>query len=709
MADTFPASLTCTWTCAGAGGGTCTAIGAGNINDSVNLPAGGTVTYTATCRSRPGDRHAREHGDRGERRRDPNPANNSATDTDTLTPSADLAITKTDGVTTATPGGSTTYTITASNAGPSNSPGTTVADTFPAPLTCTWTCAGAGGGTCTAAGAGNINDPVTLPVGGSVTYTATCTIWRVGDRLARQHRDRVRRRARSRPRQQQRDRHRHADADGRPRDHQDRRRHRPSCPGGRRPTRSRPRTPGRATRTGATVADTFPASLTCNWTCAGAGGGTCTAAGAGNINDTVNLPVGGSVTYTAACNDQRGGDRHARQHRDRGRRGATDPTPGNNSATDTDTLAGQADTSVTMTVDNPTPTVGSNVTYTVTAHEQRPVRRARGDRDRHAAERPHVRLVDAFDGHLHRRHRRLGDRHLADTATATLSLVATVNSSQALINQASVTAQAEVDPNRSNNSALVAVNASGLADVQLQQTVDDDTPASLQNVTFTVTAHNAGPTAATNVFVTEAVLSGLSFVSATPSQGTYDPFGASWNVGTIASGATPTLTLVLTVPTTAPIVRIVQKTQSEPDYATENDTDSTSLNDNTVADLAMSLVASQEPVPQGATFSYTIVVSNHGPATATGVTVTDALPAGVTLNSATATQGSCSGTTTVSCNLGTLLDGLSANVVLVVTKTVGGNVSNTASVTATETDPFMPNNSNSETSTPAELTNFRVE
>jgi hypothetical protein len=91
------------------------------------------------------------------------------------------------------------------------------------------------------------------------------------------------------------------------------------------------------------------------------------------------------------------------------------------------------------------------------------------------------------------------------------------------------------------------------------------------------------------------------------------------------------------------------------------------------------------------------------------VVVTDALPAGVTLNSATATQGSCSGTTTVTCTLGTLPDGLSANVVLVVTKTVGGNVSNTASVAADQTDPFMPNNSNSETSTPAELTNFRVE
>src|SRR5206468_6136669 len=94
----------------------------------------------------------------------------------TLGAQADLAITKTDGVTTATPGGSVTYTITASNAGPSNATGATVADTFPASLTCTWTCAGAGGGTCTASGSGNINNTVNLPAGGSVTYTASCSV-----------------------------------------------------------------------------------------------------------------------------------------------------------------------------------------------------------------------------------------------------------------------------------------------------------------------------------------------------------------------------------------------------------------------------------------------------------------------------------------------------------------------------------------------------
>jgi len=108
---------------------------------------------------------------------DPTPGNNSATDTDTLTPQADLSITKTDGQANAVPGSPITYTIVASNAGPSTATGATVADTVPAAVTgATWTCVGAGGGTCAASGSGSINDTVNLPVGGTATYTLTGTI-----------------------------------------------------------------------------------------------------------------------------------------------------------------------------------------------------------------------------------------------------------------------------------------------------------------------------------------------------------------------------------------------------------------------------------------------------------------------------------------------------------------------------------------------------
>jgi uncharacterized repeat protein (TIGR01451 family) len=92
-------------------------------------------------------------------------------------PQADLAISKTNGVTTATPGGSLTYTIIASNAGPANVLGATVTDTLPAALSgATWTCVGAGGGTCAPGGNGNLAETVNLPANGSVTYTVTATV-----------------------------------------------------------------------------------------------------------------------------------------------------------------------------------------------------------------------------------------------------------------------------------------------------------------------------------------------------------------------------------------------------------------------------------------------------------------------------------------------------------------------------------------------------
>jgi len=91
------------------------------------------------------------------------------------------------------------------------------------------------------------------------------------------------------------------------------------------------------------------------------------------------------------------------------------------------------------------------------------------------------------------------------------------------------------------------------------------------------------------------------------------------------------------------------------------------------------------------------------------VVVTDMLPAGVTLVSSATTQGSCSGVTTVTCNLGTLLGGGSATINLVVTKTVGGSVSNTAMVDGNENDPNPANDTNVAGTTPVTLLGFEVE
>lgn len=97
-------------------------------------------------------------------------------------PSFDVQVTKSaGGVTTYTPGGVVTYTVTVGNAATAASaaPNVVLQDTFaPAIISATWVCAGSGGAVCPqASGSGNINVTVpSLPAGGTLTYTITATI-----------------------------------------------------------------------------------------------------------------------------------------------------------------------------------------------------------------------------------------------------------------------------------------------------------------------------------------------------------------------------------------------------------------------------------------------------------------------------------------------------------------------------------------------------
>ncbi len=91
-------------------------------------------------------------------------------------PQADLVITKSDSVSSVVPGQQTTYSIQASNLGPSNVVAT-ISDVLSSKLTgATWTCTASGGATCTASGSGSLDNLVSLPAGGSVSYMLQATV-----------------------------------------------------------------------------------------------------------------------------------------------------------------------------------------------------------------------------------------------------------------------------------------------------------------------------------------------------------------------------------------------------------------------------------------------------------------------------------------------------------------------------------------------------
>lgn len=349
VTDNFPAQLTnITWTCTGTGGGTCPANGTGNLSTSVNLPVGSSVTFVINASVSPaatGDLVNTATVTVPIGITDPSLANNTATDTNTPVFNTDLRITKTDSVSSYTPGSPVTYTIFVTNPiGPANATGATVTDTFPAIITsASWTCASTGGASCTPNGNGNINDTVNIPVGGSLTYTVTA-----GTNPAATT-DLVNTASVSAP---------GGYTETNPADNSATDVDTPSPAADLRITKTDNSThyiagatktyiivvsnAGPSNVSGATVTDNFSANPNlagASWTCSGAGGAACTSSGSGNINDSVNLPAGSSVTYTVTANVSASpsGDL-VNTATVTAPASVTDPMPGNNSATDTDVL-----------------------------------------------------------------------------------------------------------------------------------------------------------------------------------------------------------------------------------------------------------------------------------------------------------------------------------------------------------------------------------
>jgi len=427
--------------------------------------------------------------------------------------------------------------------------------------------------------------------------------------------------------------------------------------------------------------------------------------------------------------------------------GTNDPNLANNSATVTTTVGSATNSAyvtLTKTASAPTVAAGNNITYTLVMHNNGPSAAAPGGLyDTVPANTTYV-SITAPSGWSCAAPAVGGTGNIAcntvaptptfaNGATATFTLVVAVPSTGVangtVISNTANANSATPNPNPTAASATANVTVAGSTQSDLAITSSaPSTPVILgNNVTFTQVATNNGPANVTTATYTNVLPTGTTFVSLVPPSGftcTTPAVGSAGTVtctGPLNSQASATFPLVVQVTSSdAPGTKITNTATIGPtanDPNTANNTASSFIftASPSQADVSIVKTATPEPVNLNTNLTYTLKVTNNGPAVAQNVNVSDPLPSSVIFTNVTTTQGTCTQSGgTVSCSLGTL--GVGTTVVITINvnaatfsgssatvcNTVNGvpySVCNIATVTSSTSDPDSANNSSEADST----------
>ncbi len=737
VADTIPATISgATWTVLYSGGSSGPANGMGNINASVNLANGGTATFTVTgtvLSTATGNLVNTATITAPARFGDPDLTNNSATDTDTPNPSAELGIAKSDGQTLAVPGSPITYTITVSNAGPSFANGATVMDNLPAAITgATWAAVYAGAGsTGPVSGSGNINATVSVAVGGTATFTVTGTVAPTAtgslvnsatvtppvgtndpnpnnntatdtDTLTPQGDLSI------------------TKTDGSP----------TYTPGAAISYTIVVTNSGPSFVTGAAVADTIPANITgATWTASYVGtGSTGPASGNGDIGAVVNLAPGGTATFilsgtvpaTATGNLANTATVTAPN-------GFTDINPNDNSATDTDTPSVSADLGITKSDGQTSAVPGSPITYTITVSNAGPSF-ANGATvvDNLPATITGATWTAVYagagstgpvsgSGNIN------ATVSIAVGGTATFTVTGTVapTATGSLVNTAMVTPPVGTnDPNPNNNTDTDTDTLTPQGDLSITKTDGSATYTPGTAISYTIVVTNSGPSFVTGAAVADTIpanISGATWTASYVGTGSTGPASGNGDISAavnLAPGGTATFILSGTVPATATGNLANTATVTAPNGFTDINPNNNSATDtdtpNVSADLGITKSDGQTTAVPGSPITYTITVSNAGPSFANGATVVDNLPATITGATWTAvyagagSTGPVSGSGNINATVNVAVGGTATFTVMgTVAPTATGSLVNTATVTPPvgTNDPNPNNNTDTDTDT----------
>ncbi|HEX7491131.1 MAG TPA: hypothetical protein VF337_05465 [Candidatus Limnocylindrales bacterium] len=272
----------------------------------------------------------------------------------------------------------------------------------------------------------------------------------------------------------------------------------------------------------------------------------------------------------------------------------------------------------------------------------------------------------------------IGDLESGASVTLTLNIV--VDTDGDYTNTATVSGD-QYDPTPGNNTDHADLTTR-LADIDVQKAADNPAPTVGTTVTYTLTITNLGPDQATQLVIHDLLPVGLTYISNTPSTGTYDLNTGDWTIGTLAKD-TP-VTLIVTarvvgsghISNTASVGYLLQR-----DTVSSNDQSTAEINVPPAADLSLTKTVDLDTPDKGTDVTFTISVTNHGPNATTGVHVGDLLPAGLTWVSDLPSAGAYDHETG-DWAIGDMANGDVVTLSITATVEIEGPITNTAEVTA---------------------------
>ncbi|MRX68642.1 DUF11 domain-containing protein, partial [Flavobacterium resistens] len=322
-----------------------------------------------------------------------------------------------------------------------------------------------------------------------------------------------------------------------------------------------------------------------------------------------------------------------------------------------------SDLSLTKTVNNATPLVGSQVTFEVIVTNNGPQNTAGVEITDLLPSGYTFSNYTATKGTYNKTTGKWAIGSLINGDSQTLQVTAFVNAIGNYNNIAEVTASNLLDPNSTPNNGIATEDDYAeattspvvpMADLSLTKSVlgSNLSPIFGSTVTFEITVKNSGPQAATGVSVKDILPSGFEYVVYSSTAGQYFNTTGIWNIGTIPNGGSESLLIGVKVNTTGNynnIAEVFTSNELDPDSTPNNnvvgedDMNSVLLTPvPAVTDLSIekTVVGNNLTPAVGSQITFAITVTNDGPSVSTGVTIKDILPSGYQYSFFNSTSGS---------------------------------------------------------------------